>query len=443
VDEEDFFLPEIKNNPDHFLIIPESNSTTQSMQNNAIELISPAGDWTGLRTALNAGADAVYFGAEGYNMRAGSRNFKLEEFPSVMALCREFNAKGYLALNTIVYDGELKKMHRTVSAARAAGIDAIICSDMAVIESCRKIGMPFHISTQASVSNYSAVKFYAALGAKMVVLARELTIEQVRHITSKIKADNLDLRIECFVHGAMCVAVSGRCFMSQELFGRSANRGQCVQPCRRQYIVTDPEENRELELGSDYVMSPQDLCAIEFLDVLMDAGIGAFKIEGRSRSPEYVHTATSAYRNAIDFCTTNRNTPAFGDGYNALSQKLKEKLALVYNRGFSEGFYFGKPMDAWTREYGSLAGEKKIYIGDVKKYYPKAGVAEIIIFARGLRSGDKLSVLGPKTGVATIMADSFFTNDIPSEEAGKGDSVTIKCAQVRKNDKVYVLEKRR
>jgi len=337
----------------------------------------------------------------------------------------------------------VKKMVQTVSAAKTTGFDAVICSDMAVVDACRKAAMPFHMSTQASISNYSAVKFYADLGAKMIVLARELTIDQVRHITSKLKADRLDVQIECFVHGAMCVAVSGRCFMSQELFGRSANRGQCVQPCRRQYIITDPEENQELELGTDYVMSPKDMCAVEFLDVLMDAGISAFKIEGRSRSPEYVHTATTAYRRAIDFCTSHRNSPEFRTEYNSLSKQLKEELARVYNRGFSEGFYFGKPMDAWTREYGSLAGEKKIYIGDVKKYYPKAGVAEIIIFARGLRSGDKLSVLGPKTGVATIMADSFFTNDIPSEEAGKGDSVTIKCAQVRKNDKVYVLEKRR
>ncbi|NTV92747.1 MAG: U32 family peptidase [Chlorobiaceae bacterium] len=408
-----------------------------------IELIAPAGDWTSLRTALQAGADAVYFGAEGYNMRAGSNNFTPADFPAIMTLCREFNAKAYLALNTIVYDNELKKMTQALSVAKTAGIDAVICSDMAVVDACRLAGIPFHMSTQASISNYSAVKFYAGLGAKMIVLARELTIEQVRHITSKLKADGLDVQIECFVHGAMCVAVSGRCFMSQELFGRSANRGQCVQPCRRQYIITDPEENQELELGTDYVMSPKDMCAVEFLDVLMDAGISAFKIEGRSRSPEYVHTATTAYRRAIDFCTGNRNSPEFRTEYNALSKQLKEELAQVYNRGFSEGFYFGKPFDAWTREYGSMASEKKIYIGEVKKYYPKAGVAEILIFARGLNQGEKLSVLGPKTGVTTLHAESFYANDLPSSEAFKGDSVTIKCAKVRKNDKVYVLEKRR
>jgi putative protease len=397
---------------------------------------------TCLQTALNAGADAVYFGAEGYNMRAGSSNFIISDFPALKALCTEFNAKSYLALNTIVYDGELKKMTRTVAAARKEGFDAVICSDMAVIEACRKADMPFHISTQASVSNYSAVKFYAGLGAKMIVLARELTVEQVRHITAKIKADGLDVRIECFVHGAMCVAVSGRCFMSQEVFGRSANRGQCVQPCRRQYIITDPEENEELEIGTDYVMSPKDLCAIEFLDVLIDAGISGFKIEGRSRSPEYVNTVTAAYRKAIDFCKEHRNDPEFRTQHNTLTSTLKKELALVYNRGFSEGFYFGKPIEAWTREYGSMAEEKKIFIGDVKKYYPKAGVAEIVICARGLNSGDKLSILGSKTGTVMLMADSFYTNDLAASVAGKGDSVTIKCSKVRKNDKVYVLEKR-
>ncbi|MFZ4524332.1 MAG: peptidase U32 family protein [Chlorobium sp.] len=416
----------------------EARSNTEQ----TVELIAPAGDMTSLVTALKAGTDAVYFGAEGYNMRAGSGNFTPADFPAVRALCKEYEAKAYLALNTIVYDGELKKMTQTVTAAKTAGIDAVICSDMAVIEACRKIGMPFHISTQASVSNYSSVQFYAALGARMIVLARELTIEQVRHITSKIRSDGLDLRIECFVHGAMCVAVSGRCFMSQEVFGRSANRGQCVQPCRRQYIITDPEEHEELELGTDYVMSPQDLCAIEFLDVLMDAGISAFKIEGRSRSPEYVHTTTTAYRCALDLCTNHRSDSEFRSRYSAMTMALKEELAQVYNRGFSAGFYFGKPLDAWTREYGSLAQEKKTYIGDIIKYYPKAGVAELHIRARGLKRGNKLSILGPKTGVLTVMADTFFTNDLPDTDAVKGDNVTIKCATVRKNDKVYLLEKR-
>ena len=413
------------------------------MQKQSVELIAPAGDKTGLLTALKAGADAVYFGAEGYNMRAGSSNFIPSDFPAIKALCEKYRAKGYLALNTILYDSELKKMVQTISKAKKAGIDAIICSDMAVIEACQKAAMPFHISTQASVSNYQAVKFYTALGARMIVLARELTLEQVAYITRKIRTDALDVKVECFVHGAMCVAVSGRCFMSQDLFGRSANRGECVQPCRRQYIITDPEENEELEIGTDYVMSPKDLCTVEFLDVLIDAGINAFKIEGRSRSPEYIQTTTTAYRQALDLCTSHRSDPEFRKNYSALTITLKEELAQVYNRGFSKGFYFGRPLEAWTKEYGSMAQEKKTYIGEIKKYYPKAGVAEITIFAKGLKSGNKLSILGPKTGVVGVIANSFYTNDHPASEAVKGDSVTLTCATVRKNDKVYILEKRK
>ena len=420
-----------------------SASQEQSNRGKSVELIAPAGDMTSLVTALKAGADALYFGAEGYNMRAGSGNFTAADFPTVRALCTAHSAKAYLALNTILYDGELKKMAQTVSAAKTTGIDAIICSDMAVIEACRNAEMPFHLSTQASVSNYSAVKFYAALGARMIVLARELTLEQVRHITANIRRDKLDVQIECFVHGAMCVAVSGRCFMSQDLFGRSANRGQCVQPCRRQYIITDPEEHEELELGTNYVMSPKDLCAIEFLDVLIDAGISAFKIEGRSRSPEYVQTTTTAYRQTLDLCINHRTDTEFRSRYSELTMRLKEDLAQVYNRGFSTGFYFGKPLEAWTREYGSLAQEKKTYIGEVKKYYPKAGVAEIIMQARGLKKGEKLSILGAKTGTLTVMADAFFTNDQPNTDARKGDNITIKCPPVRRHDKVYLLEKRR
>lgn len=413
------------------------------MQENNVELIAPAGDTTSLVAALKAGADAVYFGAEGYNMRARTGNFTAAGFPAVRSMCDEYGARAYLALNTIIYDREIKRMTETVSRAKDAGLDAVICSDMAVMETCRDTGIPFHLSTQASVSNYMAVKYYAGLGAKMIVLARELSLDQVRNITAKVREDQLDLKIECFVHGAMCVAVSGRCFISQELFGESANRGKCLQPCRRLYLVTDPEENHELEIGTDYVMSPKDLCAIEFVDLLVDAGISAFKIEGRSRSPEYVHTATSAYRRALDYCTVHRKDADFREHFGRLTGELKQELSLVYNRGFSAGFYFGRPFDAWVKQYGSLALEKKTYIGEVNRYFPKAEVAEISILARGLNKGEKLSIVGPKTGVVTCSADTFFTNDIPGNDASKGDTVTIKCPKVRKKDQVYVLEKRR
>ncbi|MBM3163399.1 MAG: U32 family peptidase [Chlorobi bacterium] len=412
------------------------------MHRNTIELISPAGDWTCIHTALQAGADAVYFGAEGYNMRAASRSFAPEEFPAVVSACREHNAKAYLALNTLIYDNEIAIMRETVIAAKAAGIDAVICWDMAVIEACREQGMPFHVSTQASVSNYAALRHYAALGAAMIVLARELRLEQVRAITAAIRRDGLSVRIECFVHGAMCVAVSGRCFMSQDLFGKSANRGECLQPCRRKYRVTDTDEKFELDLGEDYVMSPKDLCAIEFIDELVEAGITGFKIEGRNRSPEYVQLTTAAYRKAIDAALAEENTTGGRQRFRKTAEALKDGLARVYNRGFSEGFYFGQPFQAWAKRYGSLGTEKKTYIGIVEKYWPKAGVAEILIHARGLHSGETLSIQGPESGLVRFDDTRFFCNEAPAEQAGKGDVVTLKCERVRKGDKVYVIEKR-
>ena len=405
------------------------------------ELIAPAGDPTSLLTALKAGADAVYFGAEGYNMRAASRNFTEEDFSSIAETCRQHEARAYLALNTIIYDDELAGMSSTVRSAKQAGIDAIICWDTAVIEECRRQDMPFHISTQASVSNYAAVRFYASLGARMIVLARELTLEQVKSITGQIQRDNLDVAVECFVHGAMCVAVSGRCFLSQDIFGRSANRGACLQPCRRTYRVIDSEENYELEIGTDTVMSPRDLCALPFMDQLMDAGITGFKIEGRNRSPEYVHTTTSCYRETIDHILQHHGQEGFDAGFRSLCDTQLQVLKTVYNRGFSEGFYFGRPMKAWTQAYGSLATEKKTYIGKVTKYYPKAEIAEILIHTDTLRLKDKLSILGPSTGTVITHANSFHANDKPAETASKGDLVTMPCREkVRKNDKVYVLK---
>lgn len=412
------------------------------MHHNAIELISPAGDWPCLRTALQAGADAVYFGAEGYNMRAASRSFTPEELPEVAIACREYGAKAYLALNTLIYDNEISGMLETVTAAKSAGIDAVICWDMAVIDACRREEMPFHLSTQASVSNYAAVRHYASLGATMIVLARELTLEQIKAVTDAIKKDNLPVKIECFVHGAMCVAVSGRCFMSQDLFGKSANRGECLQPCRRKYRLTDTDEKFELDLGEDYIMSPKDLCAIEFIDELIEAGISGFKIEGRNRSPEYVQLATASYRKAIDACIAESNSPESPLRFRKTAEVLKDNLARVYNRGFSEGFYFGQPIDAWAKRYGSLGTEKKTYIGIVQKYYPKAEVAEILIHARGLQSGETLSIQGPETGLVRFDDTRFHCNEAPAEQAGKGDLVTLKCDRVRKGDKVYVIEKR-
>ncbi|TCD47871.1 peptidase U32 family protein [Chlorobium sp. N1] len=413
------------------------------MQMKRPELIAPAGSRASMQAALRAGADAVYFGADGCNMRAASESFTASDFPAVRALSDRYGARAYLALNTTVYDSELAMVYDYVRSARAAGLDAVICWDAAVIEACRRESMPFHLSTQASVSNSAALRHFAALGATMVVPARELTIEQVEALVRTAEAERLPVTIECFVHGAMCVAVSGRCFLSQELFGRSANRGECVQPCRRSYVITDPEEDKSFELGTGYVLSPKDLCAVEFLDRLTDAGIGAFKIEGRNRSPEYVQTVTRAYRTAIDCCMEERGKPGFRARYGELTGRLKGELEKVYNRGFSSGFYFGRPMEAWADSYGSQALEQKTYLGKVVKYYPKAGVAEILIHAGRLEKGAKLSVQGPLTGVETFIAEGFRTNDMEgSPAASKGDTVTLKCPLLRRNDAVYLLEER-
>ena len=406
-----------------------------------LELISPAGDRTSLLAALQAGADAVYFGAEGYNMRAASRNFTNDDFTDIAGLCRKHDAKAYLALNTVIYNAETAKITETVQTAKVAGLDAIICWDLSVIEACRQAGMPFHISTQASVSNYNAVRFYASLGARMIVPARELTLEQISSITNSIRRERLDVAIECFVHGAMCMAVSGRCFLSQDIFGRSANRGACMQPCRRSYIIIDAEDGHELELGTDTVMSPRDLCTIGFIDKLIEAGITGFKIEGRNRSPEYVHTATACYRKAIDYTIAHNREKDFTKTFDALAKDLTTELKKVYNRGFSKGFYFGSPADAWTKKYGSLATEKKVYAGTVRKYYPQAGVAEILVHTRGIHKNEKLSIQGSTTGLVTLIAESLRVDDQPEDSALKGEVVTIPCAEkVRKNDKVYVLE---
>lgn len=406
------------------------------------ELISPAGDWTSMRVALQAGADAIYFGAEGFNMRAASKSFTPSEFGGIARLCRSHGAKAYLALNSVIYDAELAEIDRTVAAAKAAGLDAVICWDLAVIEACRRHQMPFHLSTQASVSNFDALRFYASLGARMIVLARELTLEQVAAITERIAAEKLPVTVESFVHGAMCVAVSGRCFLSQEIFGRSANRGECIQPCRRSYRITDVEEGFELELGSDYVMSPKDLCTIEFLYQLFDAGIGAFKIEGRNRSPEYVAITTAVYRKAIDFIAEHRNDADFAVAYRKLAAKFEKELKKVYNRGFSAGFYFGKPADEWARHNGSVATETKSYVGIVRKYFPKAGVAEVLVHGPGVDAGATLSFQGPATGLVTVEHSALFLDGEPAETIAQGEVFSVKSDRVRKNDKVYVLLKK-
>lgn len=306
------------------------------------ELICPAGSWSNLVTAVDSGADAVYFGIRGLNMRAGADNFDILELPKIMNYLHERGKKGFLTVNVIIMDHELQKMEKILTKAKEAGVDAVILWDMAVLAKAKELGLTVHLSTQAGVSNERAVAFYAGLGVRRIVLARECTLEQIKGVTRAIEEKNIPCQIEAFVHGAMCVSVSGRCFMSAYTFGTSANRGRCKQPCRREFEIKDKKETRrgqsEYVLGNDYVLSPKDLCTIEFIDQLIEAGIHSFKIEGRMRSVEYGKMVISAYRKAIDAYFEGGLTPQ-------LKAELKEQVETVYNRGFSPGFYFGSPQD--------------------------------------------------------------------------------------------------
>ncbi|MFH1849073.1 MAG: peptidase U32 family protein, partial [archaeon] len=311
------------------------------------ELLAPAGSWPSLRAAIEAGADSVYFGVKQLNMRITTDNFDLGELKKVVSYCHEHKAKAYLTLNVIVYDEELQLIKKIIMTAKDAKIDAVICWDNAVLAECKKQKVVTHLSTQASVSNYEAVKMYAKLGVKRIILARELSISQIAAIKKRIKKDKLNVEIETFVHGAMCVAVSGRCFMSQFVFNKSANRGECYQLCRREYVVQDAENEFTLKLGNNYVMSTKDLCALPILDELVEAGIDAFKLEGRNRQPEYVKTVVTVYRQAIDAIAKKKFNKQLVD-------KLMVELRKVYNRDFSQGFFLGKPLpEHFTDSYGS------------------------------------------------------------------------------------------
>ncbi|MCX6707863.1 MAG: U32 family peptidase [Candidatus Woesearchaeota archaeon] len=402
------------------------------------ELLSPVSDFVSLKAAIDAGCDAVYFGLKELNMRVTAKNFDLFQLPKIVKKChanKHKEVKAYLALNSIIYNNELERVERIIDQAKRAKVDAIICWDPAVIDKVRKAKIPLHISTQASVSNIDSAKFYKRLGAKRIILARELSLKQIAEIRKKA-----GIEVECFVHGAMCVSISGRCFMSQFTFGRSANRGDCLQPCRRGYDVyrlKDTEEGFEFELGNNYVMSPKDLCALPFLDKLVSAGIDSFKIEGRARSPEYVKVATECYREAIDACVKREFTQQVRD-------RLMKKLETVYNRGFSSGFFLGKPIGDWTTPTpNTKATEKKVFVGIVKNYYKKPSVAEIRLQAGSIRIGDTVMFQGPTTGIVEHTITSIEINRKKANEARKGTSPGIKIEGiVRKNDRVFVISKR-
>ena len=395
------------------------------------ELMAPAGDWTMLRAAVSNGADAVYFGLDKLNMRAKAANFSIEELPELVSFCKEHKVKTYLTLNTIVFEEELSELEEIIIAAKKNVVHRIICSDLAVADLCFKHNMPFCISTQSSISNSLAADVYKRMGAVRIVLARECSLEEIKKIRAKT-----DLEIEAFVHGAMCIAISGRCFMSHHLFGKSANRGECIQPCRREYEVYDPAIGKSLIVGEDYIMSPKDLCTIEFIDQLIEAGIDSFKIEGRKRAPEYVAKAVAVYRQAIDLYFQGNLTKE-------KKKDLLTELEKVYNRGFSSGFYFGIPSsEEYAGVEGSKATTRKVYVGKVLNYFKEIEVAHILIESGEINIGDNILIMGETTGVLDIILEKMNVNDIESPTAKRGDEITIKVSSlVRRNDKVYLIEK--
>jgi len=386
------------------------------------ELLAPAGDFPMLVSAVNAGADAVYFGLKEFSMRQAAKNFSIKDLDKINKLCGK-KVKKYLTVNVIVYDNELKKLEETIKKVRSK-VDAIICWDLSVIELCRKYKIPFHISTQASVSNAKAAKFYKSLGAERIVLARELNLKQIKEIAKIIP-------IETFIHGAMCVSLSGRCFTSQFLFNCSANRGACLQPCRRSYTIKD-EEGKELKLENNRVMSAKDLCTLPFIEKLKSAGITCFKIEGRNRDPRYVDTVVRIYRKALDRKLSKQEI-----------QENLEELEKVYNRKFSSGFYLKLPTsDDFTNIEHSASTEQKKFIGKILKYYTKPEVGTIQIQAGELKIGDEINIIGNTTGIEKIKISSMEIKNQPVEKATKGQEVGIKLPRVRTNDEVYLIKKR-
>lgn len=401
--------------------------------------MSPVGSWESLAAALQGGAGSVYFGVQGLNMRsASSVNFSLDDLAQIVATCRKAGVKSYLTLNTVLYDEDIVYMREVLDRALAEQVSAVIIADQAAMNYARRIGLEVHLSTQLNVSNIESVEFYSAF-ADVVVLARELTLPQVRAIYDQIREREIRgprgeyVRIEMFVHGALCMAVSGKCYLSLHEAWKSANRGSCRQICRRSYKVQDIETGAELEVDNKYIMSPKDLCTVDFLDKIIEAGVEVLKIEGRARSGEYVRSVTECYRQAVEAISTGRYIEEFG-------AELKERLRRVFNRDFWGGYYLGHPLGEWSRAYGSSATRKKVYVGKVTNYFAKLGVAEILIEASELPVGSELLFLGATTGAVEMMADEIRVELRPVEMAVQGEKCSIATVEVvRRGDKLYKL----
>lgn len=418
-----------------------SNFAPMNAKASDFEIMAPVGSRESLAAAINAGADSVYFGIGQLNMRSHSANhFTIDDLREIASICSEHGIKTYLTVNTIIYGEDIDTMHQIVDAAAEAGISAVIASDVAVMTYCRQRGVEVHLSTQLNISNIEALKFYAQF-ADVVVLARELNMEQVAEIYRQIEQQHVCgpsgqlVRIEMFCHGALCMAVSGKCYMSLHDANRSANRGQCVQICRRSYTVTDNETGNQLEIDNKYIMSPKDLKTIRFMDRMMEAGVRVFKIEGRARGPEYVHTVVSCYKEAVSSVINGTFTEERKDEWD-------QRLATVFNRGFWDGYYQGQTLGEWNRHYGSNATERKVLVGKVIKYFSKLGVAEVAVEASEFGLGDKLLITGNATGALWLTADEIRYDLKPVERALQRQRVSIPVPEkVRPNDKLFRIEK--
>lgn len=413
------------------------------MKRHQVEISAPAGSWASLTAAVQGNADSVYFGAEQFNMRASSsENFSLSDLPEIVSFCKSHGIKCYLALNIVIYDDEINKMKKIIDTAAKSGISAIIATDQSVINYAFSKGLEVHLSTQLNITNTDTLKFYSQW-ADVAVLARELSLEQIKYISDEIKKRKIcgpsgkPFRIEIFAHGALCMAISGKCYLSLHEYNKSANRGLCNQICRRSYIVTDKETGFELEIDNQYIMSAKDLCTIGFLDRIIEAGAEILKIEGRARSPEYVRTVTSCYDEALRAIEQGTYTPEN-------IKKWTERLSTVFNRGFWDGYYLGRKMGEWTNKYGSSATMKKTYIGKITNYYNKIGVAEIKLENGDLSIGDTILIIGPTTGALEYRVEEIRDSEhMITEKALKGTFCSIKTDHyLRRSDKVYKWEER-
>ena len=407
-----------------------------------LEIMAPAGSFECLAAAIQGGADSVYFGVGNLNMRSRSAaNFAPEDLAEVVRRCHEAGVKAYLTLNITLYPGDMADMRQALVAAREAGVDAVIASDIACIQTCRELGLEVHISTQLSISNVEAVRFYSQF-ADVVVLARELNLNQVREIVDAIEAEHIcgpsgqPVRVEMFAHGALCMAISGKCYMSLHTFGQSANRGACLQVCRRGYEVTDLETGNQLNIDHEYIMSPKDLCTIEFMDKMVAAGVKVFKIEGRARSAEYVRRCSECYRAAADAVQAGSFTPE-------LAASLKARLAEVFNRGFWDGYYQGARLGEWSSVYGSQATMRKVYLGKVTNWFDRLGVAEIKVETQDLHRGETLMAIGSTTGEVEFPADDIRLETEPVELIPQGSLCSVKVdgkdiARLHRGDKIFL-----